>query len=231
MSKISYAGYPFPPVIVQQAVWLYARFTLSFRDVEDPLAERGIMVSYETVRRWVRYFGPTIAADLRRRRPKPHSTWHLDEVFIRIDGRLVYLWRAVDAEGEVLDVVVQSKRDKRAALKLLRKLLKKMAFVPDKLVTDDLRSYGAAARELGLSRRHERGRWRNNRAENSHQPTRRRERKMQGFKSAGSAQRFLSVHAATSNTLNVQRHLISAKTHRSFRASAMQTWREVTAAA
>jgi transposase-like protein len=195
------------------------------------LAERGIMVSYETVRRWVRYFGPTIAADLRRRRPKPHSTWHLDEVFIRIDGRLVYLWRAVDAEGEVLDVVVQSKRDKRAALKLLRKLLKKMAFVPDKLVTDDLRSYGAAARELGLSRRHERGRWRNNRAENSHQPTRRRERKMQGFKSAGSAQRFLSVHAATYNTFNVQRHLISAKTHRSFRASAMQTWREVTAAA
>lgn len=195
------------------------------------MAERGIMVSYETVRRWVRYFGPTIAADLRRRRPKPHSTWHLDEVFIRIDGRLVYLWRAVDAEGEVLDVVVQSKRDERAALKLLRKLLKKMAFVPDKLVTDDLRSYGAAARELGLSRRHERGRWRNNRAENSHQPTRRRERKMQGFKSAGSAQRFLSVHAATYNTFNVQRHLISAKTHRSFRASAMQTWREVTAAA
>jgi transposase-like protein len=231
MSKISYAGYRFPPVIIQQAVWLYARFTLSFRDVEDLLAERGIMVSYETVRRWVRYFGPTIAADLRRRRPKPHSTWHLDEVFIRIDGRLVYLWRAVDAEGEVLDVVVQSKRDKRAALKLLRKLLKKMAFVPDKLVTDDLRSYGAAARELGLSRRHERGRWRNNRAENSHQPTRRRERKMQGFKSAGSAQRFLSVHAATYNTFNVQRHLISAKTHRSFRASAMQTWREVTAAA
>ena len=231
MSKISYAGYRFPPVIIHPAVWLYARFTLSFRDVEDLLAERGIMVSYETVRRWVRYFGPTIAADLRRRRPKPHSTWHLDEVFIRIDGRLFYLWRAVDAEGEVLDVVVQSKRDKRAALKLLRKLLKKMAFVPDKLVTDDLRSYGAAARELGLSRRHERGRWRNNRAENSHQPTRRRERKMQGFKSAGSAQRFLSVHAATYNTFNVQRHLISAKTHRSFRASAMQTWREVTAAA
>ena len=218
-------------MIIQQAVWLYARFTLSFRDVEDLLAEHGIMVSYETVRRWVRYFGPTIAADLRRRRPKPHSTWHLDEVFIRIDGRLVYLWRAVDAEGEVLDVVVQSKRDKRAALKLLRKLLKKMAFVPDKLVTDDLRSYGAAARELGLSRRHERGRWRNNRAENSHQPTRRRERKMQGFKSVGSAQRFLSVHAATYNTFNLQRHLISAKAHRSFRASAMQTWREVTAAA
>ncbi|MEO6380648.1 MAG: IS6 family transposase [Nitrobacter sp.] len=212
-------------------MWLYARFTLSLRDVEDLLAERGIMASYETVRRWVRYFGPTIAANLRRRRPKPHSTWHLDEVFIRIDGRLVYLWHAVDAEGEVLDVLVQSKRDKRAALKLLRKLLKKMTFVPDKLVTDDLRSYGAAARELGLSRRHERRRWHNNRAENSHQPTRRRERKMQGFNSARLAQRFLSVHAATYNTFNVQRHLISAKTHRAFRASAMQTWREVTAAA
>ena len=231
MTRISYAGYRFLPVIIQQAVWLYARFTLSLRDVEDLLAERGITVSYETVRRWVRHFGPVIAADLRRRRPKPHSTWHLDEVFIKIDGRLVYLWRAVDAEGEVLDVLVQSKRDKRAALKLMRKLLKKMRFMPDKFVTDDLRSYGAAARDLGICRHHERGRWRNNRAENSHQPTRRRERKMQGFKSAGSAQRFLSVHAATYNTFNVQRHLISAKTHRTFRASAMQTWREATAAA
>ena len=177
------------------------------------------------------HFGPMIAADLRRRRPKPHSTWHLDEVFVKIDGRLVYLWRAVDAEGEVLDVLVQSKRDKRAALKLMRKLLKKMGFVPDEIVTDDLRSYGAAARDLGISHRHQRGRWRNNRAENSHQPTRRRERKMQGFKSAGSAQRFLSAYAATYNTFNVQRHLISAKTHRAFRASAMQTWREVAAAA
>ena len=152
-------------------------------------------------------------------------------MFVKIDGRLVYLWRAVDAEGEVLDVLVQSKRDKRAALKLMRKLLKKMGFVPDEIVTDDLRSYGAAARDLGISHRHQRGRWRNNRAENSHQPTRRRERKMQGFKSAGSAQRFLSVYAATYNTFNVQRHLISAKTHRAFRASAMQTWREVAAAA
>ena len=176
--------------------------------------------------------GPMIAADLRRRRPKPHSTWHLDEVFIRIDGRLVYISRqGLRVRHRRRDVVVQSKRDKRAALKLLRKLFKKMASVPDKFVTDDLRSYGAAAHELGLSRRHERGRWRDNRAENSHQPTRRRERKMQGFKSAGSAQRFLSVHAATYNTFNVQRQLISAKTHRAFRASAMQTWREVTAAA
>ena len=231
MTEISYSGYRFPPEIIQQAIWLYVRFTLSFRDVEDLSAERGIVVSYETVRRWVNHFGPKIAADLRKRRPKPHTTWHLDEVYLKIDDRLVYLWRAVDAEGEVLDVLVQTRRNKRAALKLMRKLLKKYGFVPDKLVTDDLRSYAAAAGHLGIAKRYERGRWRNNRAENSHQPTRRRERKMQGFKSVGSAQRFLSVRAATQNTFNFQRHLTSARTHRAFRASAMQTWREVVAAA
>ena len=190
MKKISYKGYRFPLEIIQQAIWLYVRFTLSFRDVEDLLAERGIMVSYETVRRWVNHFGPMIAANLRKRRPKPYTTWHLDEVYLKIDGRMVYLWRAVDAEGEVLDVLVQAKRNKRAALKLMRKLLKKYGFVPDKLVTDDLRSYAAAADYLGIAKRHERGQWRNNRAENSHQPTRRRERKMQGFESPGSAQKF-----------------------------------------
>ena len=172
-----------------------------------------------------------IAADLRKRRPKPYTTWHLDEVYLKIDGRMVYLWRAVDAEGEVLDVLVQAKRNTRAALKLMRKLLKKYGFVPDKLVTDELRSYAAAAHHLGIAKRHERGRWRNNRAENSHQPTRRRERKMQGFKSPGSAQRILSTHAAAYNIFNVQRHLTSAKTHRAFRATAMQTWRDVAAVA
>jgi putative transposase len=231
MTKISYNGYRFPPQIIQQAIWLYLRFTLSFRDVEDLLAERGIMVSYETVRRWLNHFGPMIAADLRKRRPKPHTTWHLDEVYLKIRGRMVYLWRAVDAEGEVLDVLVQSRRNKRAALQLMRKLLRKYGFVPDKLITDGLRSYGAAAHDLGISNRHERGRWRNNRAEDSHQPTRRREHRIQGFKSAGSAQRFLSFHAAVHNTFNVQRHLTSARTHRAFRASALQTWREVVAAA
>src|SRR6266852_6217185 len=220
MTKISYAGYRFPPVIIQQAIWLYARFTLSFRYVEYLLAERGIIVSYETVRRWVNHFGSMIAADLRRRRPKPHSTWHLDEVFIKIDGRLVYLWRAVDAEGEVLDVLVQSKRDKRAALKLMRKLLRKYAVVPERMVTDDLRSQAAAILDLGIDHLHDRGRWKNNRAENSHQPTRRRERKMQRFKSAGSAQKFLSTHAAAYNTFNVQRHLTSTQTHRLLRAAA-----------
>ena len=185
MNKISYSGYRFPPEIIQQAIWLYLRFTLSLRDVEDLLAERGVAVSYETVRRWVNHFGPMIAADLRKRRLKPHTTWHLDEVYLKIDDRMVYLWRAVDAEGEVLDVLVQSKRNKHAALKLMRKLLRKYTFVPERLVTDDLRSYSAAVRVLGIERRHERGRWKNNRAENSHQPTRRRERKMQRFQESG----------------------------------------------
>ena len=231
MNKISYSGYRFPPEIIQQAIWLYLRFTLSLRDVEDLLAERGVAVSYETVRRWVNHFGPMIAADLRKRRLKPHTTWHLDEVYLKIDGRMVYLWRAVDAEGEVLDVLVQSKRNKHAALKLMRKLMKKYAFAPERLVTDDLRSYSAAVRDLGIERRHERGRWKNNRAENSHQPTRRRERKMQRFKSPGSAQKFLSTHAAVYNTFNVQRHLTSAQTHRVLRAAAMTTWRTAVAAA
>ena len=168
--------------------------------------------------------GPQIAGNLRKRRPRPHMTWHLDEVFLKIDGKQVYLWRAVDAEGEVLDVLVQKRRNKHAALKLMRKVLKKYGFIPERFITDDLRSYGAAARDLRIEKYHERGRWKNNRAENSHQPTRRRERKMQGFKSHGSAQRFLSTHAAVYNTFNVQRHLTSASTHRAFRASAMNTW-------
>lgn len=154
MTKISYSGYRFPPEVIQQAVWLYLRFSLSFRDVEDLLAERGITVSYETVRRWVNHFGPLIAADLRKRRPKPHTTWHLDEVYLKIDGRMIYLWRAVDAEGEVLDVLVQSKRNKHAALKLMRKLLRRYGFAPTTFVTDNLRSYGAAARHLGMERRY-----------------------------------------------------------------------------
>jgi putative transposase len=144
---------------------------------------------------------------------------------------MLYLWHAVDAEGEVLDVLVQSKRNKRAALKLMRKLLKKYGFVPNKLATDDLKSYTAAANDLGIAKRHERGRWRNNRAENSHQPTRRQELKMQSFKSPGSAQKFLSTYAAVYNTFNVQRHLTSASTHRAFRESAMNTWRMAVAVA
>src|SRR3977135_2852649 len=146
MTKISYSGYRSPPEIIQKEIWPFIRFTLSFRDVEDLLAERGIMVSYETIRRRLNHFGPMVAADLRKRRPKPHTTWHLDEVYLKIDRRMAYLWRAVDAEGEVLDVLVEIRRNKWAALKLMRKLLKKYGFVPDKLVTDVLRSYAAAAR-------------------------------------------------------------------------------------
>ena len=171
-----------------------------------------------------------IAACLRKRRAKPHATWHLDEVYLKIDGPMVYLWRAA-AEGEVLDVLVQSKRNKHAALRLMRKLLKKYAFAPERFVTDDLRSYAPAARDLGIEHPHKRGQWKNNRAEDSHQPTRRRERKMQRFMSAGSAQRFLSALAAAYNTFDVQRHLTSAQSHRVLRTAAMSTWREVVAAA
>jgi transposase-like protein len=231
MQKISYARYRFPPVIIQHAVWLYFRFPLSFRDVEDLLAERGIDVSYETVRRWSVTFGLSYARNLRRSRPRPDGRWHLDEMFVPINGKRMYLWRAVDSEGEVLDILVQSRRNKKAALKLMRKLLKKQGFIPDAFVTDKLPSYGAALNDLGLSKRHDFGGRKNNRAENSHLPVRQREQRMQRFKSAGSAQRFLSTHATVYNTLNVQRHLISRKTLRQFRSEAMSVWQTVTAAA
>ena len=180
---ISFARHQFPPAIIRHTVWLYVRFTLSFRDVEDLLAERGLDVSYETVRRWVLKFGPLFARELRRRRHRPTSQWHLDEMAVMITGRRFWLWRAVDDEGEVLDLLVQRRRDKTAAVKLMRKLLKKQGFAPEVLVTDQLRSYGAAKAEMGLSARHEQGLRKNNRAENSHQPIRRREHKMQRFKS------------------------------------------------
>ncbi len=228
MKPISYRCHRFPPQIIQQAIWLYCRFTLSFRDVEDLLAERGLDLSYETVRRWVLKFGHSYARRLRQFRPRPDDHWHLDEMFVKIRGRQMYLWRAVDAEGEVLDFLIQSRRNKAAALKLMRKLLKKQGYVPSSIVTDKLPSYGAVLRELGFSRKHVTGRRKNNRAENSHQPLRRRERKMQRFKSAGAAQRFLSIHAAVYNHFNVQRHLISRKYHRLFRIAAMEAWRHVT---
>jgi transposase-like protein len=154
---ISFARHQFPPAIIRHAVWLYVRFTLSYRDVEDLLAERGLDVSYETVRRWVLKFGPLFARELRRRRPRPTSRWHLDEMAVTIAGRQFWLWRAVDDEGEVLDLLVQRRRDKAAAVKLMRKLLKKLGFAPDVLVTDKLRSYGAAKSEIGLSARHDHG--------------------------------------------------------------------------
>src|SRR5919199_3541944 len=200
MQPISYARHRVPPEVIRHAVWLYPRFTLSFRDVEDLLAERGLELSYETVRRWVLKFGPAFARRLRRRRPRPGPRWHLDEMVVRIAGEQMYLWRAVDDEGEVLDVLVRRRRDKHAARKLMRKLLKKQGFAPTEITTGKLRSYRAAFAEIGLTARHEQGLRRNNRAEVSHQPVRRRERTMQGFKSPGSAQHFLACHAAVQNT-------------------------------
>ena len=194
------------------------------------LAERGIDVSYETIRRWIPKFGPAIAAEVRSRRVQPSGTWHLDEVFVRIRGRRAYLWRAVDDEGEVLEVLTQSRRNKRAALNLMRKLLKKQGCVPDRIVTDKLGSYSAALRELGLNHLHVTGGRSNNRAEVSHQPTRRRERRMGRFKSPGSMQRFVSVHAAIYKQFNLQRHLISRRTLRQMRAKAMAGWHQIVAA-
>ena len=182
MVSISYARHQFPPAIIRHAVWLYLRFTLSYRDVEDLLADRGIDVSYESVRRWVKKFGPMFARKLRQRRPRPSSQWHLDEMVVQIGGKRFWLWRAVDSEGEVLDILVQRRRDKAAAVKLMRKLLKKHGYAPTVLVTDKLRSYGAAKVALGLQPGMSRAFAQNNRAENSHQPVRRRERKMQRFK-------------------------------------------------
>jgi putative transposase len=227
MTSPCYSGYRFPSDIIQRAIWLYLRFTLSYRDVEELLAERGVEVSYETIRRWVLTFGPAIARRLQARRAKPHSRWHLDEMFVRIGGKQMYLWRAVDSEGEILEVLVQAKRNKQAALKLIRKLLKKHGTAPTEWITDKCPAYAAALRDLKIQRAaHIQAKRANNRAESSHVPVRRREWKLQGFKSPGSAQRFLSMHAAIYNTFTVPRHLTTARTHRLLRAEAFATWRE-----
>lgn len=231
MQPISYKRHRFPPEVIRLAVWLYYRFTLSLRDVEELLAERGINVSYETIRCWTNKFGPAIAANIRRQRGRADCVWHLDEMVVQIGGKRMFMWRVVDKEGEVLDVLVQKRRNKAAALKLLRKLLKNQGFSPDAIVTDGLASYRAAMKILGCQDRHHPGGLRdNNRVENSHLPVRRRERKMQRFKSQGQAQRFVSTHSAIYNTFNVQRHLISRNTMRHFRTSAMEAWNAASAA-
>ena len=231
MRPISFKRHRFPPDVIRYAVWLYFRFTLSVRDVEELLAQRGIEVSREAVRCWVIKFGPLIAANLRRRRSPPTGRWHLDEMVVKISGQRMYLWRAVDDEGEVLDVLVQKRRNKVAALKLLRRLLKNQGIHPEVIVTDGLASYPAAMRILGCKDRHHPGRLRdNNRVENSHLVIRRRERQQQKFKSQGSAQRFLSSHGPIYNTFNIQPHLISRPGLRTLRAGAHQAWAEATEA-
>jgi len=226
MAPISYSGYRFPRDVIQRAVWMYLRFTLSFRDVEDLLAERGIEVSYETIRRWVIAFGPAIARRLRAHRPMPHRRWHLDEMFVRIGGRQMYLWRAVDAEGEVLEVMVQARRDKAAARKLMRKLLKKQGIAPTEWVTDKYRVYGSVLRDLGTSPLARHG-------QALQQPSRKLSRPGATTGTEAAKVQVARIGAAVPlppcrhlQRLHVARHLTTARTHRLFRAEAFATWRE-----
>jgi putative transposase len=227
-ARSRFAGHRFPAEVISHAIWLYFRFPLGLRMVEEMLAARGILVSHETVRQWARKFGQAFANQIRRRLPDAGDKWHLDEVVIMIAGVKHWLWRAVDQTGIVLDVLVQKRRDKQAARRLLRKLLKRQGRAPRVMVTDKLASYSAAKREVMPSVEHRRHRGLNNRAENSHQPTRRRERQMKRFKSAGQAQRFLSAHDPISNLFHLRREHVTATEYRAARAQAFATWAEVT---
>ena len=223
-----YAGYRYPAEIISHVVWLYFRFTLSFRDIEELLAARGITVTYETIRQWCLKFGQSFANEVRRRLPRPGDKWHLDEMYLKINGKLHYLWRAVDQESQVLDILLQTHRDKRAAKRFFKKLLKGLRYVPRVVVTDKLRSYGAALKEILPSVEHRQQKGLNNRAELSHQPTRQQERQMRRFKSAGQAQRFLSAHAPLNNLFRFRRHRLTAAAARTVRAQAFATWQQVT---
>jgi putative transposase len=230
-AKSPYAGHRFPPEVISHAVWLYFRFPLSLRMVEEMLAARGLLVSHETVRQWALKFGQGFANRIRRRLPRAGDKWHLDEVALKIAGRKHWLWRAVDQHGLVLDVLVQSRRDKRAAKRLLRKLLKKQMRPPRVMITDKLASYGAATREVMPGVEHRRHKGLNNRAENSHQPTRRRERQMKRFKSPGQAQRFLSAHDQVNNLFHFRRDHVTTTQYRTTRAQAFAIWAEITGVA
>jgi putative transposase len=216
------------PEIIRLAVMMYVRFPLSLRNDEDLLHERGIEVSHETVRFWWMRFGPMFAAEIRKRRVKGMRAsrwrWHLDEVFVKVNGVQHYLWRAVDHEGEVLEAFVSKTRDKAAALKFLKKLLKRHGRA-EELVTDGLRSYRAAMKDIGAEGRQVTGRWENNRIENSHQPFRRRERAMQRFRRLHSLQKFVSVHVSVHNLFNTERTLSSRNTYKQARAAALAEWR------
>ena len=224
-----YKRHRFPPEIIQYAVWLYHRFNLSARDIEDLLAERGIVVSYESIRLWCIKFGPRYARQLRRQYRGYGDTFFIDEVFVKIRGKQHYLWRAVDQDGEVVDVLLRAHRDGKAAKRFFKRLLKAHGGEPRKIVTDKLGSYGVAHRELIPDTIHDTNQYANNRAELSHQPTRMRERGMRRFKSTNQAQRFLGVHAAVYNLFNLGRHLISAKHYRLFRQRAFASWECATA--
>jgi putative transposase len=238
-STPSYAGYRFPAEVISYAVYLYFRFPLSLRMVEEMLAVRGIEVSHETVRKWGLgpkgnaggvYFGRAIANGIRRRRPQGGDKWHLDEMVVTIAGKKHYLWRAVDQDGFVLEALVQSRRDKKAAKRLLRKLLKKQGRAPRVMVTDKLRSYGAAKKEIMPGVEHRQHKGLNNRAENSHQPTRRRERQMKRFKSARHVQRFVSIHDPIANLFHFPRNQLTATDYRAARSQAFEDWAEIAGA-
>ena len=224
----SYKGFRFPVEIISHCVWLYYRFPLSLREVEEMMLERGVTVSHETIRQWTGKFGQAYASGLRRRRPHPGDKWHLDEVFITINGKTHYLWRAVDQDGNVLDILVTSRRDATAATRFFRKLLTRWQTVPRVLVTDKLASYGVARRGLMTGVEHRRSKYLNNRAENSHQPTRQRERAMKRFASARHAQRFLSAFSGISPHFRPRRHLLHAEEYRREMANRFSIWNEVT---
>jgi putative transposase len=223
-----YTHHRFPAEIISHAVWLYFRFCLSYRDVEELLFARGIMVTYEAIRKWCRKFGQSYANELRYRRPRPGDKWHLDEVFLTINGERHYLWRAVDQDGNILDILVQSRRNKNAAKKFFRKLLKRLTYIPRVIITDKLKSYGAAKQDILPSVEHRQHRYLNNRAENSHQPTRQRERRMQGFKSPGHAQRFLAAYGPIAQHFRPRRHRFSASAYRQEMQQRFQIWGEIT---
>ena len=231
MKTSIYIRHRFHPDVIKRAVWLYFRFNLSFRDVEELLIERGIDVSYETIRRWVDKFGSTYSKRIKSLSEPPSPVWHLDEVYTKINGKMVYLWRAVDDEGAVLDIVVQRRRNTKAALRLLRKLLRNQGKKPIRIVTDRLGSYRAALKLLGLEHLQDVGGRKNNRAECSHVPIRRRERKSQKFRSVRNAQKLLSAHGQIYILFNHRRHLISRNTLRKFRQQAQNEWNFVTASA
>ncbi|MDV6278009.1 IS6 family transposase [Rhodococcus erythropolis] len=224
----TYKGYRFPREIISHCVWLYHRFPLSFREIELLMDARGIEVSYETIRTWCTRFGPEYARSLRRRAPRPGDKWHVDEVFVKICGVRKYLWRAVDQHGDVLDIVIQGKRGGKAATRFFRKILKKQGHTPRVLITDKLRSYQVAHRQTMSATEHRHNKYVNNRCENSHQPTRQREHAMKGFRTVGSAQRFLASFSRISPHFRPPRHRMTATAHRTELATRFRVWDQVT---
>ena len=225
-----YKRYRFPPEIIQYTVWLYHRFNLCHHDIEDLLAEKGIVVTHESIRLWCNKFGSVYARKLKNQHQGYGDTFFLDEVFVKIQGKQLYLWRAIDQDGEVVDILLQARRDGKAAKRFFNQFLKKCRNEPRKIVTDKLRSYGVAHRELVPDTIHDTSQYANNRAELSHQPTRVRERGMRRFKSMEQAQRFLGIHAAVCKLFNLGRHLVSASNYRDLRQGAFASWKKITLA-